>query len=174
MNNDIRSPSDIVNDFIDGGGQDNIELHGTWRWTITRHDGSEEEIVIKNIMNYVGLNQVAAMLTSNAQSAFLYIAIGTVTAQPSLESNNFGEVANGRKLASLAASSHEVGILVATWAGAADSLTGIPLGSGAAVNHASSGEGQILNIVNSVSATLQDSDFLKVQVDVQCGSHNLP
>jgi hypothetical protein len=63
---------------------------------------------------------------------------------------------------------------VATWAGAADSLVGVPLASAASVNHANSGQGEILNIVNSVDATLQDSDFLKIQMEVQVGSHNLP
>ncbi len=150
-----------------------IELKGRWIFEITRADGAVEKHEIENTMQFGGLNQVATLLTSNADSAFLYLAIGTVTAGSSLGSTNFGEVANGRKIGSLQASSHEVAILVATWAGNADSLTGIALGSGASCNHASSGQGQILNIVNSVDATLQDSDFLKVQMEVQCGSHNL-
>ena len=154
--------------------KDGIALSGKWIFEITRADGSVEKTEVENTMQYTGLNQVAQMITSNAHSAFLYLAIGTETDAATLESTNFGEVANGRKLAATATSSHEVAILVATWAGNADSLTGIALGSGAATNHANSGTGDILNIVNSVSATLQDSDFLKVQMEVQAGSHNLP
>lgn len=153
---------------------DRISFRGKWTYEITRADGSVEKHEVINTMQYAGLNKVAQMLTSNAQSAFLYLAIGTETDAATLESTNFGEVTNGRKIASTQSSSHEVAILVATWAGNADSLTGIALGSGAACNHANSGAGEILNIVNSVSATLQDSDFLKVQMEVQCGSHNLP
>jgi len=152
-------------------GNDQVSLHGTWRFQITRANGGVEEHVVKNTMIATGLNKAASMLTSNTQSAFLYLAIGTVTAESSLGSSNFGEVS--RKIAATQTSSNEVAILVATWAGDADSISGVALGSGASCNHASSGQGEILNIVNSVDATLQDSDHLKIQMEVQVGSHNL-
>ena len=145
---------------------------GKWTFEITRANGEVETHTIENTMQYLGLNKVAEMLTSNAESAFLYLSIGTVTDEATLESDDFGEVS--RKIASLQTSSHEVAILVATWAGDADSISGVALASGASVNHVDSGIGEILNIVNSVDATLQDSDFLRVQMEIQVGSHNLP
>jgi len=40
-------------------------------------------------------------------------------------------------------------------------------------NHASSGSGVMLNQVTGVAATLADSDFLNLEVQIQVGSHNL-
>lgn len=171
MDQNTHDPLDVVDGFL-APERDIVPLKGKWLFEITRADGSVERHEICNTMQYLGLNKVAQMLTSNAQSAFLYLAVGTVTAQASLGSTDFGEVS--RKIAATQTSSNEVAILVATWAGNADSLTGVALASGASVNHASSGQGQILNIVNSVDTTLQASDFLKVQMEVQVGSHNLP
>jgi len=163
-----KKPSDIVEAFY---GDNNVSVSAVWDFEITRADGSVESHRVKNTMIAGGLNQLAAMTTSNAQSAFLYLAVGTVTAAASLGSSNFGEV--DRKIAATQTSSNEVAILVATWAGNTDGLTGVALASGASVNHASSGQGQILNVVNSVASTLQDSDFLKIQMEVQIGSHAL-
>jgi len=150
---------------------DNLPIKSKWVFEITRADGRIEKKEICNTMIAAGLNQSAKLLTSNTNSAFIYLSVGTVSNPASLGSAEFGEV--GRKAASTATSSNETAILVTTWAGAADSLTGVALYSGASVNHADSGQGEILNIVNSVDVTLQDSDHLKIQMEVRVGSHNL-
>jgi len=165
----MKKPTDIVNSFRDAN---NMPIKGKWTMEITRANGEIEKHDITNTMQYAGLNKAAQLLVTNTNSAFLYLSVGTVTDASTLESTNWGEV--DRKIAATATTSHEVAILVATWAGNADSLTGVPLASAASVNHANSGQGEILNIVNSVDATLQDSDFLKIQMEVQVGSHNLP
>lgn len=149
---------------------------GKWKFTITRADGSIEEHESLNIVTKDGLNAIAELMLGDAtgtNSAFKYIAIGTATAAGSLGSvqGGLGEVS--RKIASTIASSAEVAILVATWAGNTDGLTGIALGSAGILNHASSGSGVFGNHVNSVAATLAASDFLKIQMEIQIGSHNL-
>ncbi len=179
MNQNIskeRSILDTFNKLTDDGFRDSIPIKGRWRFTITRADGSVEERVSENIVTKDGLNVIAANAIgpgTGVNSAFRYLAIGTETAAGSLDSvqGGLGEV--GRKIGATIASSEEVAILVATWAGDADGLTGIVLGSAGVVNHASSGSGAFGNHVNSVAATLQDSDFLKVQMEIQVGSHNL-
>lgn len=153
-----------------------VQVRGRWRFTITRADGSIEECVQENIVTKDGLDVIAANAIApgtGANSAFRYIAIGTVTAAGSLGSvqGGLGEVS--RKIGATIASSNEVAIIVATWAGDADGLTGIALASAGVINHASSGSGTFGNHVNSVSATLNASDFLKVQMEIQIGSHNL-
>lgn len=152
---------------------DGVMPKGKWRRTITRADGSIEETVIDNVITAQGLNALASRGVSDTTSPFGYLAIGTVTAQASLGSTvtGFGEVS--RKAGATVASSKEVLLLVATWAGNTDGLTGVALGTAAIVNHANSGLGTALNLVNSVDATLQASDFLKLQAEVQVGSHNL-
>lgn len=155
------------------GNRSCIALKGRMRMTITRADGTIEERVTENIVVKDGLNHVALMVIDDAQSTFKYLAIGTQTAQHSLGSvqGGIGEV--GRKLGSLLAGSNEVAVIVATWAGQVDGLTSLDLRTGAMLNHASSGSGILLNAVNSVATILADSDFLKLQAEVQIGSHNL-
>jgi hypothetical protein len=154
--------------------QDNAPLNVKWRKRITRADGTIDETIIpKNIVTKDGLNAIAARAIGVTTSAIAYLAIGTVTAAHSLGSavTTFGEIS--RKTPSILASSGEVVIVAMTWAGAADGLTGIALGSAGCVNHASSGLGIAYNLTNSVSATLAASDFLLLQAEIQIGSHAL-
>lgn len=173
------SDKDLLNNFkrsINGGLGDNLVIKGKWKFTITRADGSIEEHEEENIVTKDGLNAIANLMigdATGANSGFKYIAIGTTTAAGSLGSvqGGLGEVA--RKIGATITSSNEVAILVATWAGDADSLTGVALASAGIINHASSGSGVFGNHVNSVDATLAASDFLKVQMEIQIGSHAL-
>lgn len=154
--------------------RDNALLNVKWRKRITRADGTIDETIIpKNIVTKDGLNALASRAIGVATSAIAYLAIGTVTAAHSLGSviTGFGEVS--RKTPSILASSGEVVIVAMTWAGNADGLTGVALGSAACVNHASSGLGIPYNLTNSVNATLAASDFLLLQAEIQIGSHNL-
>lgn len=146
------------------------------RWTrrVTRADGMIDELIIpKNIVTKDGLNALAARAYGVATSGIGYLAIGTVTAQHSLGSvvTGFGEIS--RKTPSILANSKMAVIVAMTWAGNADGLTGIALGSAACVNHASSGQGIAYNLTNSVNATLAASDFLLLQAEIWIGSHNL-
>lgn len=154
--------------------QDNAPLNVKWRKRITRADGTIDETIIpKNIVTKDGLNALAARAIGVTTSAIAYLAIGTVTAAHSLGSvvTGFGEIS--RKTPSILASSGEVVIVAMTWAGNADGLTGVALGSASCVNHASSGLGIAYNLTNSVNATLAASDFLLLQAEIQIGSHNL-
>jgi hypothetical protein len=153
---------------------DNIPLNVKWCNRITRANGTIEELIIPhNIVTKDGLNAMAARAIGVATSAIAYLAIGTVTAAHSLGSvvTGFGEIS--RKTPSILATSMEVVIVTMTWAGNADGLTGVALGSAACVNHASSGLGIAYNLTNSVNATLAASDFLLLQAEIQIGSHNL-
>lgn len=154
--------------------RDNAPLNVKWRKRITRADGTIDETIIpKNIVTKDGLNALAARAIGVATSAIAYLAIGTVTTAYSLGNTvlQFGEIS--RKTPSILASSNEAVIVAMTWAGNADGLTGVALGSAACVNHASSGEGIAYNLTNSVNATLAASDFLLLQAEIQIGSHAL-
>lgn len=179
MDQNISKEKNILDKFINSAGrmvEDGVNVKGRWRFTITRADGSIEERIQDNIVTKDGLNAIAALMLGDAtasNSGFRYLAIGTATAAGSLGSvqGGLGEV--GRKIGSIIASSNEVAIIVATWAGAADGLTSVALGSAGMINHANSGSGVFGNHVNSVDATLNASDFLKVQMEIQIGSHAL-
>ena len=138
---------------------------------VTRADGSVEEKIIVNQVLAEGLNKLAARGIANVASPFGFIGIGTVSAVASLDSTvtDFGEV--DRKAAATLTTSLETMIGVATWAGFADTLTSVDLRSAGFINHANSGLGEMLNIVNSVATVLAASDFLLLQVEVRVGSH---
>jgi hypothetical protein len=173
MNQSIIDEARILAQFQDAL-RDNAPLNVKWRKRITRADGTIDETIIpKNIVTKDGLNALAARAIGVATSAIAYLAIGTVTAAHSLGSvvTGFGEIS--RKTPSILASSGEVVVVAMTWAGNADGLTGVALGSAACVNHASSGLGIAYNLTNSVSATLAASDFLLLQAEIQIGSHAL-
>lgn len=169
------SERELLNQFQDAM-RSSIAVHARWTRRITRANGSIDELVIpKNIVTKDGLNAIASLCfgVTGANSPMFYLAIGTVTAQHSLGSTvtMFGEIS--RKTASIKASSSEVAVVCMTWAGNADGIAGVALGSASVVNHASSGLGLAFNLTNSVNATLQNSDFLLLQCEIQIGSHNL-
>lgn len=173
MNQNIIDEARILAQFQESL-RDNAPLNVKWRKRITRADGTIDETIIpKNIVTKDGLNALAARAIGVATSGIGYLAIGTVTAAHSLGSvvTGFGEIS--RKAPSILASSGEVVVVAMTWAGNADGLTGVALGSAACVNHASSGQGIAYNLTNSVNATLAASDFLLLQAEIQIGSHNL-
>lgn len=175
MDRNISAEREILDAFrsaIDNA----VNPIGTWRARVDRADGSIEETVLCNIVTKDGLNAIAAQMIGSptgANSSFQYIAVGTQTAAGSLGSvlSGLGEVT--RKIGATITSSKSTAILVSTWAGNADSLTGVALASAGMINHADSGSGTLGSHVNSLDVTLQDSDFLTVTVEVQVGSHDL-
>jgi len=179
MNKDI-SERDILNSFNEAlslnARDEGIVINAKWKFKVTRFDGSIEEHEVKNIVTKDGLNAIAANLVgpgTGVNSAFRYIAIGTVTAAGSLGSTQAGLGEVGRKIASTITSSNEVAILVTSWQGGADGIAGVALGTAGMINHASSGSGLLGNHVNSVATTLGTSDYLQIQMEIQIGSHNL-
>jgi len=172
MNKD-RKLFDEFMALVGRGKSDYVPIMGVWTFETTRADGTVEKRVIENTLTAPGLNKLAQLGVTNANSAFLYLAIGTQTAASSLGSTQAGLGEVTRKIAATQTTSVEFMILVMTWAGAADSLTSLDLRTAGACNHASSGSGEFLNFVNSVATILADSDFLKVEMAVRVGSHNL-
>lgn len=154
-----------------------VPIVGEFHAKVYRADGSVEERRIKNIVTAAGLNRIAnrAVQATGTSPAWI-LGIGTITAAASLDSTNFGEVANGRKTSTVlasAAQSREWIFLNATWAGNADALTGIALDSVALLCNASSGIGAVFNIANGLGVTLQASDFLNLTGRIRVGSHDL-
>lgn len=174
MNKLNISDRQLYDAFIDRFGKnEGAAVEGVWNFEVTRANGSIEKHTVENTLSSAGLNKLAQLGISNTNSAFLYLAIGTQTAASSLGSVQGGMGEVERKIASTIVSSVEFMILVATWAGAADGITSLDLRTASAVNHADSGSGEHLNFVNSLATILADSDFLKVEMAVRVGSHNL-
>jgi len=153
--------------------QSQVPAFGRWKKTVHRADGTVEEVGFGNVVTALGLDEIAALAIGNAGSTAFYIAVGTVSDQFSLGSTilQMGEVL--RQTPPTKTSSKEVLYMVTTIGGASDGLTGVALTSAAMGNHVDSGQGIAFNLSNSVNTTLQASDILTLEAQIQIGSHNL-
>lgn len=162
------SETQIAEDFL----RSEFPLQGTFIRTITRASGEVDRKVIPNIVTALGLNNLANRAVSDAGSKYTWIAIGTANYTPHINSQEILEC--DRKTASgLISSSQELIVAIATWGGAADSVTSNQLEMAAIANHQTSGSGHYLNVANGLSTVLADSDFLHLEIQVQVGSHGL-
>lgn len=159
-----------------------LPLYGEFKATIfrARPDGGytkEERDWVRNQLTAAGLNRIANRAVQAAGTTPAYVlGVGTLTAAASLDSTNFGEVANGRKasiVSGASAQSREWIFMTGTWGGSADSVTSLTLDSAAILCHASSGQGAVFNIVNGLSVVLANSDFLALTARIRVGSHDL-
>lgn len=147
-------------------------LQGTFVRTITRHNGEVDRKVLPNIVTADGLNHLANRAVSDAGSRYNWLAIGTADYTPHINSQEILEC--DRKQAAIMGNSFELIVGIATWGGAADSVTSNDLEMAAIANHQTSGSGHYLNVANGLSTVLADSDFLHLEIQVQVGSHAIP
>ncbi len=151
--------------------QNFLKLQGTFIRTITRANGDVDRKVIPNIVTADGLNLLASRAIANTGSKFNWLGVGTQNYTPHINSQTFGE--SNRKQAALISSSKELIVAIATWGGAADSVTSQQLEMAGIANHETIDSGIMLNIADGLSTVLADSDFLHLEIQVQVGSHNL-
>lgn len=163
--NITKNESEIVQDFLNSS----IGLKGTFVRTITRVDGEVDRKAIPNIVTADGLNHLANRAISDAGSKYNWLAIGTANYTPHINSQEILEC--DRKAGAVVGNSYELIVVIATWGGAADSVTSNQLEMAAIGNHQTSGSGHYLNVANGLSTVLADSDFLHLEVQVQVGSH---
>lgn len=144
-----------------------------------RHGGGfylVSERACPNVVTRYGLNRMANKWMSNAaNSAFLYLVVGTVTATHSLDSAQGGIGEVSRKIGATTTNSREWSYNQATWGGASDTLTGIALDSVGVHDFASShaSTGGLGAVTNGLGVTLQASDLLDCTYRARVGSHNL-
>lgn len=155
-----------------------VPIVGEFHPRVFRADGSvEDRGVVRNVVTKLGLNRIARRaVEASATSAAYYLSIGTLTVAASLNAaiTSYGEV--GRKasiVTGTSASSREWMFMVATWGGAADSLTGVAIDAAVITDHANSGNGSPWNIAVGVGVTLQQSDVLHLTGRIRVGSHDI-
>jgi len=157
-----------------------VSVYGEWDVRVTRADGTIEEKTLRNAVTAYGMNRIAnRAVQATGTTPFYCLAVGTATAAPADTDGptSLGEVVGGRKQSTntgASAQSREWIFLTATYAGAADGLTGIALASAAITDLPTSSAitGGIANRVNSLAVTLQASDYLSLTVRLRVGSHN--
>ena len=163
MERNINKEAQIVSDFL--------SAQGTFVRTITRVNGEYERKALPNIVTALGLDHLASRAVADTGSKYGWLAVGTANYTPHINSQEILEC--DRKAAAVIGASRELIVCIATWGGAADSVTSNQIEMAAICNHQTSGSGHYLNVVNGVSTVLADSDFLHLEVQVQVGSHNI-
>lgn len=161
-----KSPSELVEEFVDG-----LSARGTFIRTIIRDNGEVDRKALPNIVTALGLDHLASRAVADTGSKYGWLAVGTANYTPHINSQEILEC--DRKAAAVIGASRELIVCIATWGGAADSVTSNQIEMAAICNHQTSGSGHYLNVVNGVSTVLANSDFLHLEVQVQVGSHNI-
>jgi len=155
------SESEVVASFLN--------LQGTFIRTITRENGDIDRKALANIVQHLGLNNLANRAVTDGGSKYGWLAIGTADYTPHINSQEILEC--DRKPAAIVGNSEELIVVIATWGGDAESVTSNQIEMAAIGNHQTSGSGHFLNVVDGVSTVLADSDFLHLEVQVRVGSH---
>lgn len=85
---------------------DALPIYGEWTRTITRHDGTVERKVIRNIVTKDGLNHLASRAVADTGSKYGWLGVGTADYTPHINSQSIGEAS--RKAAAIIGSSREL------------------------------------------------------------------
>jgi hypothetical protein len=176
--NRIKNAARVLNGTIDLSEM--VPIIGEWDVKVVRADGRIEERTVKNIVTRQGLNRLAyraASITNNS-GHITHIAVGSATATHTLDSTqaNLGEVSRKALIvAGIGTQSREWIYGVATWGGAADSVTSIALNAAGLSDwpNSSASVGILFNMVDGLGVTLGNSDFLNLTVRIRVGSHDL-
>ena len=146
-----------------------LPVSAIWRTKIIRHDGSEEYSEAHNLVVDAGMDWLAEYLTASPGTTMGYIAVGSGVAAAALGQTALsGECARNAMAAS--ASSYNVWITVATFAGFTDSVTSVALTEAGVFNDAT--VGTMFQRLQSTLGTLGDSDYLHLTVETTLGSRS--
>lgn len=168
----IRQAFNVLNGTIDLRSY--VPVEGYFDVKVVRADGRIEQRTLRNTVAVTGLNRLAACAVNSAAGVVNALVIGSATAAPALtdSQSSFGEIS--RKSMISQAQSREWFFGVATWGGAADSITSVTLNSaGLTIGTSSLATSFIMNRVNGLGVTLGNSDFLNLTVRVRVGSHDV-
>lgn len=168
----VRQAFGVLNGTIDL--QSMVSVQGYFDVKVIRADGTMELKTVRNTVTVTGLNRLAALAVNSAAGVVNAIVVGSASAAPALtdSQSSFGEVS--RKSMVAQAQSREWFFGVATWAGAADSITSVTLNcAGLTIGTSSLATSFIMNRVNGLGVTLGNSDFLHLTVRVRVGSHDV-
>lgn len=142
-------------------------LHGGW--------SVPESVVAEDLIVNAGRTYIAKRIAGGdaVASAMAHIAVGTVATVASLNNTQpTGEVV--RKATAInSAIVNNIFTAVATFGGTADSVTSLSLVEAAVLNHASSGEGTMMQRVTFAAVVLANSDILALTMETNVGSNTI-
>lgn len=152
---------------------DALMLKETIEAKVIRADGSVENMAVQDLIVTAGRTYLAKRIAGgdSVASAMAYMAVGTVTTAATLNNTTLsGEVGRKGLAVNSTVAGDNVYSAVATWGGAADSITSLALTEAAITNHASSGQGTMFQRITFAAVTLANSDFFHLTMNTNVGS----
>lgn len=140
---------------------------------IFRATGLVENCEANDLIVTTGRNFIAQRIAAgdSINSAMAHVAVGTVSTAAVLGNTTLtGEVKRKGTCINSTYSAANVFSAVSTFGGAADSITSLQLVEAGVFNHASSGNGTMMQRVTFSSVTLADSDILRIELQTNVGS----
>lgn len=140
---------------------------------VHRYDGGVERLCVEDLIVTTGRTYLAKRIVSGdtVASAMAYMAVGTVTTAATLNDTTLpGEVKRKALAISSTTAGDNVYSAVATFGGAADSVTSLALTEAGLFNHANSGNGTMMQRITFAAVTLANSDFLNITMQTNVGS----
>ena len=133
-----------------------------------------EDVCVEDLILTTGRNYLAARIGVAVNSPMAWMAVGTGTTAAALTDGStpglYGEIKRKALSTNSALSADNIYTAVATFGGAADSVSSIAITEGALVNHVGSGQGTMFQRVTFAAVTMADSDLFKLTLQTNVGS----
>lgn len=173
--------TDMPTTRVDPRGNDALAIRETITVEMFRgrpdgyHERPDQVLTPHDLVVNAGRTYLAQRIAGGdtVASAMAHMAVGTVTTAAALADTQVtGEVAR-KGTAVNSAITNNVFTAIATFGGAAESVTSLALTEAGLFNHASSGEGTMMQRVTFAAATLAASDLLKITLETNVGSNTI-
>lgn len=132
-----------------------------------------EDLIVNNGRIFIARRIAGGDGQTAPGSAMAYMAVGTVSTAPGLTDTTLTGEVNRKALATNSAQTNNIYTAVATWGGAADSVTSLSLVEAGIFNHAGSGQGTMMQRVTFSAVVLANSDLLRVTLETNVGSNTI-
>ena len=129
-----------------------------------------EDLEVKDLVVTAGRTFLAQRIGANVNSPMAHMAVGSGTTAAALGDTLLLAERARKTLAVNSALSANVYTATATFGGAADGLTSVPLAEGGVFNHAGSGQTTMFQRITFSTVTLTDSDLLNLTLTTNVGS----
>jgi|SRR3990167_8662744 len=135
----------------------------------------DETLCVNDLIVNNGRVHIAQRMTGDdtISSKMNYMSVGTVSTAAGLTDTTLTGEVKRKALAVYSATTNNVITAVATFGGAADSVSSLQMTEAGLFNHASSGQGTMMQRVTFAAVTLADSDLFKITLQTNVGSNTI-
>jgi hypothetical protein len=136
-------------------------------------EAPDEERCVNDLVTNAGRVYLAQRIGANVNSPMAHMAVGTVSTGAALADTAVTGEVKRKALATNTANPNNVYTAVATFGGAAESLSSVSIVEAGILNHASSGNGTLFQRVTFAAVVMADSDLFKMTMMTNVGSNTI-